>query len=120
MKKLILSVDDDEDIRKTIKDVLEHNGFKVTNAVNGDDLFVKLKKIKPDLILLDVLMPGKSTKDILIEFKKQNIKIPIIFVSCIKLTEVVKKELISGVVVDYIEKPFNNKYLVTRIKKILG
>ncbi len=117
-KNLILVCDDEEDIRQSVKDVLTDEGFDVITACDGKDLLDKLKKSKPDLILLDIIMPGLVTKEILSEMHKMKLHIPIIFLTIVRLAEQ-SKEIIGNSVVDYIEKPFDNKDLIKRIRKVL-
>ncbi|MBT3814074.1 response regulator [Candidatus Woesearchaeota archaeon] len=121
MKKeyLIMSVDDENDIRDSIKSVLEDEGFKVETAKDGASMLKKLEKIKPDLILLDILMPGLTTREIITEVKKRKIKTPVIFLTVVRLAEATKKHVIKGNMVDYIEKPFDNKDLIKRVKRAL-
>ena len=118
-KKLIIVVDDEQDIRESVKDVLLDEGFEVIVAKNGKDLLNKLETSKPNLILLDILMPGLVTKEILEEIDKRKLKIPIIFLSVVRLSES-NKNIIGNNVKDYIEKPFNNNDLIKRVKKVLG
>ena len=73
-KPIILAVDDEEDIRTSVKQVLEDAGFEVVTANDGQDCLNKLKTLNPDLILLDVLMPGLTTKEIAAGIKKLKIK----------------------------------------------
>ena len=116
---LIMSVDDENDIRDSIKSVLEDEGFKVETAKDGASMLKKLEKIKPDLILLDILMPGLTTREIITEVKKRKIKTPVIFLTVVRLAEATKKHVIKGNMVDYIEKPFDNKDLIKRVKRAL-
>lgn len=116
---LILSVDDEDDIRTTVQQVLEDDGFRVISAKNGKECLGKLKKIKPDLILLDILMPGLTTKEIVTKMGKQGTRPPIIFLTVVKLSEATKKDIVKGNMVDYIQKPFDNNDLVRRVKKAL-
>jgi DNA-binding response OmpR family regulator len=118
-KPLILEVDDEEDIRQTVKNVLEDEGYKVITAKNGRDCLTKIDKNKPDLILLDILMPGITTKEILTEFKKRKLKTPIIFLTVVKLSEGSIETMINGWASDYILKPFDNKDLVKSVERIL-
>ncbi|PIZ50902.1 hypothetical protein COY27_05460 [Candidatus Woesearchaeota archaeon CG_4_10_14_0_2_um_filter_33_13] len=118
-KSLILSVDDEDDICISVKEVLQDAGFQVETASNGAEMLKRLEKIKPDLILLDVLMPGLTTREVLAELKKRKIKIPIIFLTVVRLSEAAKKDIMKENMVDYIEKPFNNADLVRRVKKAL-
>lgn len=116
---LILVVDDEEDIRTTVECILKDENFLVETAVDGSDCIKKLKKIKPDLVILDILMPGLTTKEIIKRIRKLHPKLPIIFLTVVKLTEATKKKLINSHVADYIEKPFDNFDLLKRIKSIL-
>ena len=118
-KPIILAVDDEEDIRTSVKQVLEDAGFEVVTANDGQDCLNKLKTLNPDLILLDVLMPGLTTKEIAAGIKKLKIKTPIIFLTVVRLAEAAKQEVLKGNMVDYIEKPFKNVDLVRRVKKVL-
>lgn len=117
--KQILVVDDEEDIRISVKQVLEDEGYKVILAKNGAECVRKVKVNKPDLIILDILMPGLKTKEIIKKLNGIKSKIPIIFLTVVRLSENIKAELIKGNMVDYIEKPFTNKDLLKRIKKAL-
>lgn len=117
MAKTIMVVDDDDDIRSTVKTIFEKNGFAVITAVNGDDCLKKLAGKTPDVILLDIMMPGTPVKDILPQIKKTKI----IFLSVVRTSEA-EKELLLGQsnVVDFIQKPFDLKDLLLRVKKIIG
>jgi DNA-binding response OmpR family regulator len=115
MKKKILVVDDEPDIRETVKTVLKKEGFNVVTAINGEDCLKKLYE-KPDLILMDIMMPGTPTKDIVNKIKG----IKIAYLSVVRVSEAEKEDLMKNKnVVDYIQKPFDIKELVSRVKKIL-
>ena len=110
-------VDDEPDIRATVKSVLEQNGFVVLTAFNGDDCLTKLKTEKPDLILMDVMMDGTPTKEVVEKIK--NVKVA--FLTVVRTSEAEKEQLLkSKNVVDYIQKPFDVKELVTRVKKLVA
>lgn len=115
----ILVVDDEVDIRDSIRLVLEDEGYKVITAVDGEDCLRKLKSNSPDLILLDILMPGLTTKEIIEGIKKINSKLKIVFLTVVRLAEQTKRDIIVKNMKDYIEKPFNNKDLLKRVKKAL-
>lgn len=119
-KYLILTVDDESDIRESVKDVLEDEGYEVEMAVNGQDCLDKLKKIKPDLILLDILMPGLVTKKIIEGIRKKYPKMPVIFLTVVRLSEATKQKIVQDGMADYMEKPFDNADLVKRVKRALG
>ncbi len=116
MKKKILIVDDEPDVRKSTKILLEKAGYKVLTAVDGDDCLKKLKKVNVDLVLLDIMMPGKKPKEIIKNIKKPKVA----YLTVVRTSEVEKGELLKKNVVDFIEKPFEIKDLLKRIKKILG
>lgn len=117
MTKKILVVDDEPDIRSTVKTVLEKNGFKVILAVNADEGFDKWKKEKPDLVLMDIMMPGTPVKNIIP--KMTNAKIA--YLSVVRTSEAEKEDLMKDKkIVDFIQKPFDIAELVKRIKKLLG
>ncbi|MFA5141618.1 MAG: response regulator [Candidatus Woesearchaeota archaeon] len=114
MPKTIMVVDDEPDIRATVKTVLEKNGFKVITAVNGDDCLDKLKKEKPDLILLDIMMPGTPVKEIVPKIKGK-----IAYLTVVRVTEAEKEQLLKNKnIVDFIQKPFDIKDLVKRVTKL--
>ncbi|MBS3148926.1 response regulator transcription factor [Candidatus Woesearchaeota archaeon] len=111
--KTILVVDDEPDIRKTVAALLRNQGFVVKTAVNGDDCIKKLQNMTPDLIILDIMMPGTPVKDIVKKVK--NIKT--IFLTVVRMADAEKEELMGqGNVVDFIQKPFEINELVKRIK----
>lgn len=119
MKKTVLVVDDEPDILDTISEVLEINGFVPLTARNGNECLEKLEDLTPDLILLDVMMPGLTTKEILDEIEQdkllQNVKI--IFLTAVGMTEAEKEHLLSRrQVVDFIQKPFDIDDLLNSVK----
>jgi len=117
MQKTILVVDDEPDIIDSVKIILEKNGYKVETAVDGDDCLKKLSKIKPDLILLDIMMPGKPIDEVV-----KNIKdIKIAFMSVVRISEARKKGLCKQEnIVDFFQKPFNVSDLIDRVGLILN
>ena len=113
MKKSILVVDDEPDVRESVKMILEMNGFKVIEAVNADECITKVKNEKPDLILLDIMMPGTPVSEIL----KQVNDVKIAFMSVVRISDARKQGLCSQAnVVDFFQKPFNVSDLIERVK----
>ena len=113
----ILVVDDDG-IRSLIKKFLNENNFLVTTANSAENAKEKILIVKFDLIILDVMMPGKSGLDFIME-NKSNIDTPIILLTAKGETE----DRVSGLEIgadDYLPKPFEPKELVLRIKNILN
>ena len=113
----ILVVDDDEGIRSLVKKYLNENKFLVTTAENAEDASKKIKLIKFDLIILDIMMPGKNGIEFIQENKKK-IETPIILLTA----KGEATERVEGLEVgadDYLPKPFEPKELILRIKNIL-
>ena len=113
----ILVVDDDDGIRSLVKKFLNENNYLVTTADSAEDASEKIKIIKFDLIVLDIMMPGKSGLEF-IEENKKNLDTPIILLTA----KGEAKERIEGLEVgadDYLPKPFEPKELILRIKNIL-
>jgi two-component system phosphate regulon response regulator OmpR len=114
----ILIVDDDEGIRNLVKQYLNENNFLITTANSAEDAKEKICIIKFDLIVLDIMMPGKSGLEFTMENKKK-INTPIILLTAKGEAD----ERIEGLEVgadDYLPKPFEPKELVLRIRNILN
>ena len=114
----ILLVDDDDGIRSLVKKYLNENNFLVTTADSSEDASKKIKIIKFDIIVLDIMMPGKSGLEFIEEHKK-NLDTPIILLTA----KGEAKERIEGLekgADDYLPKPFEPKELILRIKNILN
>ena len=113
----ILVVDDDDGIRSLVKKFLNENNYLVTTADSAEDASEKIKIIKFDIIVLDIMMPGKNGLEF-IEENKKNLDTPIILLTA----KGEAKERIEGLEVgadDYLPKPFEPKELILRIKNIL-
>ena len=114
----ILVVDDDDGIRSLVKKYLNENLFLVTTADSAEDALEKIKIIKFDLIVLDIMMPGKSGLEFLRENRKE-LETPVILLTA----KAEKDERVEGLEVgadDYLPKPFEPKELILRIKNILN
>jgi len=114
----ILVVDDDDGIRSLIKQYLNENNFLVTTSNSAENASKKIKIIRFDLIVLDVMMPGKSGIDFIKENKK-SIDTPIILLTAKGETDDRVKGLEIGAD-DYLANPFEPKELTLRIKNILN
>jgi len=117
-KAHVLVVDDDDGIRNLVKQYLNENNFLVTTAISAEDAVQKINLIKFDLIVLDIMMPGKNGLEFTIE-NKQKINTPIILLTAKGETS----ERVEGLEVgadDYLAKPFEPKELILRIKNILN
>ena len=113
----ILIVDDDDRIRDLLKDFLSDNHYIVSTAENSDQAKEKLKYLRFDIIILDVMMPGQNGYDLTKEVKSK-FKVPIILLTAKGEVENRIKGLELGAD-DYISKPFEPKELLLRIKNIL-
>ena len=113
----ILVVDDDDGIRSLVKQYLNENKYLVTTSENAEDASNKVEIIKFDLIILDIMMPGKSGLDFIKDNKK--LDTPIILLTA----KGQPNERIEGLEIgadDYLPKPFEPKELILRIQNILS
>lgn len=106
----ILIIDDDANISEMMSEALEDEGYAVSKAYSGTEALMLLPQCKPDLILLDLMLPGLSGEKLLPKIKD----IPVIVVSA-KADISDKVGLLLGGAVDYITKPFNIQELLARV-----
>ena len=114
----ILVVDDDDGIRSLVTKYLDKNNFLVTTAISAENAAEKVKIIKFDLIILDVMMPGKNGLEFIQDHKKK-LDTPIILLTAKGEAE----DRVGGLEIgadDYLSKPFEPKELILRIKNILN
>ena len=114
----ILVVDDDDGIRDLVKKYLNENNFLITTAKNSEDASKKIDIVKFDLIIVDIMMPGKTGLQFLSENKKK-LNTPVILLTA----KGEPKERIEGLEIgadDYLPKPFEPKELILRIRNILS
>lgn len=119
-KPKIMIVDDIEDNIRVLGMLLQDNGYQIEAAISSNMALDQLKVIKPDLILLDVMMPGINGYQLCNILKKDEAtaEIPIIFVTARNDEEALLKSFEAGGV-DFITKPFNPKELLVRVKNHL-
>lgn len=106
----ILIIDDDESIGNLEQEVLERAGYAVQRAFSGTEARLLLKQKRPDMILLDLMLPGISGEELLPQIQN----IPVIVVSA-KTGVDDKVGLLLGGAVDYLTKPFDTKELLARV-----
>ena len=114
----ILVVDDDDGIRSLVKKYLNENKYLVTTAVSAEDATEKVKIIKFDLLVLDIMMPGKSGLEFIQE-NKNKLETPVILLTA----KGEANERIEGLEIgadDYLPKPFEPKELILRIQNIIN
>ena len=114
----ILVIDDDKGIRELVKEYLDQNNFITSTAIDAEDAAQKTKQIKFDLIILDIMMPGKNGLEF-IEDNKKNLETPIILLTAKGEANERIKGLETGAD-DYLPKPFEPKELLLRIKNIIS
>ena len=117
-KAHILVIDDDDGIRSLVKKYLNENQFLVTTAESAEDASEKIKIIKFDLIVLDIMMPGKNGLEF-IQDNKKKLETPIILLTA----KGEANERVEGLEIgadDYLPKPFEPKELILRIQNILS
>lgn len=110
MMKKILIIDDDIHIGNLLEETLSKEGYGVSRAYSGTEALLVLSQSKPDLVLLDLMLPGLNGEDVLPKIKG----IPVIIVSA-KVDIDNKVDLLLGGAVDYVTKPFHIKELLARI-----
>jgi CheY-like chemotaxis protein len=125
MKKILI-IDDDEIFIKTLEDSLPMEKYEVFHVNNGEDGLKEMDKIKPDLIILDLLMPKMGGLDFLkvLEKKEEANKIPILISSQLSKMKDISEGVTAGIgvgVKGYIIKSAENIEMITKeIKKVLG
>lgn len=114
--KHVFVVDDEMNIRNILKKYIESEGYKVTLFDDGTQVLSELMRLKPDLLVLDIMMPGVDGMDLCKQIRKTS-EIPIVFVSAKneELDRILGLELGAD---DYLSKPFSPRELVARIKNI--
>jgi twitching motility two-component system response regulator PilH len=130
MSKIVLSVDDEDHVREFVSTVLEENGYTPIQATNGEEALDIIRQQKPDLIILDILMPKESGIRLYRELKtSESLKeIPVIIYSGVaKRTalraQAAQTECRGGSVPDpdgYLEKPVSAERLANTVKQILS
>jgi DNA-binding response OmpR family regulator len=114
----ILVIDDDESLRETIGILLERESFMPIFASDGKSGLEKALALKPELLLLDLCLPGMSGIDLCRQVREAQIKTPIIVLSGIG-EEIDKVLLLEIGADDYLVKPFGTRELVARIRAVL-
>jgi DNA-binding response OmpR family regulator len=113
----ILVVDDEESIRKVVEYALVQAGYEVDTAADGEEAERLLARTRPDLVVLDIMLPGKSGLDIARDVRTTS-SVPIIMLSA-KGDEVDRILGLEFGADDYVTKPFSPRELVSRVKAIL-
>ncbi len=113
----IMVVDDEQDLREMIELMMKKEGFETETSVDGTDFLNKIDVFHPDLVTLDVMMPGLTTKEILDKLKEKSCKPKIILLTVVRFSDEEKKKLFEMGVIDYITKPFEFEDLMESVRK---
>jgi len=117
MGNKVLIIDDDEKLRKLLKEYLEGNGFKVLTLADGSDVKKTLQEESPEMVILDIMLPGKDGLEVLKEIRMDH-TVPVIMLTAKgdQTDRIVGLELGAD---DYLPKPFNPRELLARMKAVL-
>lgn len=116
---LIMAVDNEPDTLTLVKTILEDKGHEVVTALNGKECLKKIKEKRPDLVLLDIMMPDMSGWDVYQRIRKDDTLMKIAFLSVIEVSPERRKSLFKTGVSDYITKPFLPSDLVKKVNNII-
>ncbi|MGC8908254.1 MAG: response regulator [Desulfomonilaceae bacterium] len=114
MNVKVLLVDDEQEFVETLGERLETRGFKVETALNGDEGLAKVREFQPDVVILDVLMPGKDGIETLKEMKAQYPLVEVMMLTGHATIDTAIEGLKLGSF-DYLKKPTDTKDLIEKI-----
>ncbi len=119
--KKILIVDDDATVHLIVTKILAENGYDVVSAKNGEQGFQLALSERPQLIILDVIMPGIKGRDLCAKFKTYSVlkNIPVVFLTAKNSQDDVQAELDAGAV-SHLTKPIDAKSVLSTVKSIIG
>lgn len=118
-EKKVLVVDDDPVVVRLVKELLKSQGFQVESAKDGIDAMVIVKKEKPDLIVLDIMMPELNGYDVLrtLKFTDEYKEIPVLLLTARE--QELDKRIGEMMGIDYLQKPVNRELFLEKINKAL-
>lgn len=117
MEKRVLIIDDDEKLRKLLREYLEDNGHRVLTLADGSEVMKTIRTESPDIIILDIMLPGRDGLEVLKDIRKE-FSVPVIMLTARgeDTDRIVGLELGAD---DYLPKPFNPRELLARIKAVM-
>jgi DNA-binding response OmpR family regulator len=118
MKHKILIVEDDAEIQLGLRDNLEYDGFEVFSAMNGREGLEAIQTWKPDLVILDIMMPQMNGFEVLRELQERHNATPVIVLTA-KGQEMDRIRGFKLGADDYVTKPFSARELVARVRAVL-
>lgn len=118
--KKVLVVDDDPVVIRLVKEILKTLGYQVETAKDGIDAMVLVKKEKPDLIVLDIMMPELNGYDVLrtLKFTDEFKDIPVLLLTARE--QELDRRIGEMMGIDYLQKPVNREAFIDRIQKIMS
>ena len=118
-EKKVLVVDDDPVVVRLVKELLKSQGYQVETAKDGIDAMVIVKKEKPDLIVLDIMMPELNGYDVLrtLKFTNEYKEIPVLLLTARE--QELDKRIGEMMGIDYLQKPVNRESFLEKINKAL-
>jgi DNA-binding response OmpR family regulator len=120
VKKKILVVEDDRSLQNAIVEMLTNENYQAISALDGEEGLEKLKTEKPDLILLDIILPKKDGYEVLEEIKKGEQKnVPVLILTNLEEVENVQKALDLGATTFMVKSDFSLKDILGKIKENL-
>ena len=119
-KENILIVDDEEDIIELVRYYLDRNGYRLEIATSGEEALTEAKTVLPDLIILDLMLPGIDGLEVckILKHNSKTQEIPIIMLTA----KGEESDIVTGLELgadDYMTKPFNSKILIARVRRLL-
>ena len=116
----LLVAEDDQDILQLVAFRLEHEGYEVVRASNGDEVLRLAQSLEPDLVLLDVMMPGRDGYEVTRELRRRpaTASIPVILLTARVQESDIARGVASGAN-DYVAKPFSPQELAERVRAML-
>jgi two-component system, OmpR family, response regulator len=117
-KRRVLVVDDEENVTHLVSSALRFDGFETLTADNGNDALAKIAQNEPDLVVLDVMMPGRDGFGVLQELRAAGSQVPVIFLTARDTAGDRVSGLRAGAD-DYVVKPFSIEELLARVHAVL-
>ncbi len=118
MAKKVAVVDDEADFVELVKDILEAQGYEVLPCIGSLRAFETIKEGKPDLVLLDVMMPGRSGWELLdiLKMERETCDLPIVITTAVRAATA----RLSGQPYEVLKKPFDTSELIATVERAIG
>ena len=113
----VLIAEDEDHIREGLVEILTREGYRVSAAADGEEALARYEGERPDLVCLDIMMPGMNGYDVCREIRRRDPRVPVIFISA-KSEEIDKVLGLELGADDYISKPFGVREVVARVRAV--